>query len=70
MLELDRNIPTYPTSAVISRLSKDLTIEMKADLSYNPTLQGYYKSLEPRIGYRLLLGGTPHFGYWDKDTSR
>jgi sterol 24-C-methyltransferase len=34
----------------------------------NPQLQGYYYSLESRIGYRLLLGGTRHFGYWERDT--
>ncbi|KAK3320366.1 S-adenosyl-L-methionine-dependent methyltransferase [Cercophora scortea] len=34
----------------------------------NPHLQSYYLSLESRIGYRLLLGGTRHFGYWDHDT--
>lgn len=30
----------------------------------NPELQSYYQSLESRIGYRLVLGGTRHFGYW------
>lgn len=30
----------------------------------NPHLQSYYQSLESRIGYRLVLGGTRHFGYW------
>ncbi|KAK4450369.1 S-adenosyl-L-methionine-dependent methyltransferase [Podospora aff. communis PSN243] len=34
----------------------------------NPQLQTYYLSLESRIGYRLLLGGTRHFGYWSHDT--
>ncbi|KAK3370842.1 S-adenosyl-L-methionine-dependent methyltransferase [Lasiosphaeria ovina] len=34
----------------------------------NPQLQTYYHSLESRIGYRLLLGGTRHFGYWNRDT--
>jgi sterol 24-C-methyltransferase len=34
----------------------------------NPALQSYYESLESRIGYRLILGGTRHFGYYDKDT--
>jgi sterol 24-C-methyltransferase len=28
----------------------------------NPKLQSYYLSLESRIGYRLLLGGTQYFG--------
>jgi len=31
-------------------------------------LQTYYYSWESRIGYRVLLGGTRHFGYWEKDT--
>lgn len=30
----------------------------------NPKLQSYYQSLESRVGYRLVLGGTRHFGYW------
>ena len=30
----------------------------------NPELQSYYQSLESRVGYRLVLGGTRHFGYW------
>lgn len=31
-----------------------------------PTLASYYDSLEARIGYRLLLGGARHFGYYDQ----
>ncbi|KAK3386896.1 S-adenosyl-L-methionine-dependent methyltransferase [Podospora didyma] len=34
----------------------------------NPQLQSYYHTFESRIGYRLLLGGTRHFGYWEHDT--
>ncbi|KAM7213778.1 S-adenosyl-L-methionine-dependent methyltransferase [Rhypophila decipiens] len=34
----------------------------------NPQLQTYYNSLESRLGYRLVLGGTRHFGYWERDT--
>ncbi|KAI9036498.1 SAM-dependent methyltransferase [Aspergillus affinis] len=34
----------------------------------NPQLQTYYRSLESRIGYRLLLGGTRHFGFYENDT--
>ncbi|KAK7552072.1 S-adenosyl-L-methionine-dependent methyltransferase [Phyllosticta citricarpa] len=34
----------------------------------NPKLQSYYHSLESRIGYRFLLGGTRHFGYYEHDT--
>ncbi|KAK3311664.1 S-adenosyl-L-methionine-dependent methyltransferase [Chaetomium strumarium] len=34
----------------------------------NPHLKSYYESLESRIGYRLVLGGTRHFGYYEKDT--
>ena len=29
------------------------------------TVQEYYGSLESRLGYQLLLGGTRHFGYYD-----
>ena len=34
----------------------------------NPVLQGYYKSVESRVGYWAFLGGRRHFGYWDHDT--
>ena len=34
----------------------------------NHALQRYYASLESRIGYRLVLGGTRHYGYYQKDT--
>ncbi|GMG37763.1 unnamed protein product [Aspergillus oryzae] len=37
-------------------------------INSNPKLQSYYHSLESRIGYRLLLGGTRHFGFYEKDT--
>lgn len=37
-------------------------------INHNPTLQDYYTSLESRIGYRLVLGGTRHFGYYEQDT--
>ena len=35
----------------------------------NPTLQRYYASLESRIGYRLFLGDTRHFGYYQSSSS-
>jgi ubiquinone/menaquinone biosynthesis C-methylase UbiE len=37
-------------------------------IDQNPVLQSYYASLESRIGYRLLLGGTRHFGYYEPGT--
>lgn len=30
--------------------------------------QSYYDTLESRIGYKLFLGGTRHFGYYDPGT--
>ncbi|KAK7928077.1 S-adenosyl-L-methionine-dependent methyltransferase [Apiospora marii] len=38
------------------------------EINSNPQLQSYYQSLESRVGYRLMLGGTRHFGFWDHDT--
>lgn len=35
----------------------------------DPSLKSYYESLESRIGYRLVLGGTRHFGYYDSASS-
>lgn len=43
--------------------------DAKPVVNDNPALQSYYQSLESRIGYRLVLGGTRHFGYYEKDTS-
>jgi sterol 24-C-methyltransferase len=37
-------------------------------VNVNRQLQAYYASIESRVGYRLLLGGTRHFGYWPRDT--
>ncbi|KAK4041491.1 S-adenosyl-L-methionine-dependent methyltransferase [Parachaetomium inaequale] len=34
----------------------------------DPLLISYYESLESRLGYRLVLGGTRHFGYYEKGT--
>ncbi|RFU24881.1 hypothetical protein B7463_g11461, partial [Scytalidium lignicola] len=34
----------------------------------NESLQAYYSSLESRIGYRLMLGGTRHFGFYPLGT--
>ena len=33
------------------------------------TILTYYKSIESRLGYRLFLGGTRHFGYYISETS-
>ena len=31
-------------------------------------LRSYYESWDSRIVYKVIMGGTQHFGYWDKDT--
>lgn len=33
------------------------------------TIRAYYDSIESRLGYRLFLGGTRHFGYYFSETS-
>ena len=33
-----------------------------------PTVSDYYHTLESRLGYRLVLGGTRHFGYYEEGT--
>lgn len=38
---------------------------MESPIHVNPSLQQYYAALESRIGYRLILGGTRHFGYYE-----
>ncbi|PVH84669.1 S-adenosyl-L-methionine-dependent methyltransferase [Cadophora sp. DSE1049] len=37
-------------------------------INQNHSLQAYYASLESRIGYRLVLGGTRHFGLYPAGT--
>lgn len=37
-------------------------------INKNKSLQDYYASLESRIGYRLVLGGTRHFGFCTMET--
>ena len=43
-------------------------IETESLIDHNPSLQSYYGALESRIGYRLFLGGTRHFGYYPPGT--
>ncbi|KAK9491183.1 S-adenosyl-L-methionine-dependent methyltransferase [Lipomyces doorenjongii] len=44
------------------------SFDQEPRINSNRFLQDYYGSLESRIGYRFVLGGTRHFGYYDKDT--
>ncbi len=37
-------------------------------INYNPPLQRYYHTLESRIGYKLFLDNTRHFGYYSLGT--
>ena len=37
-------------------------------INHNPVLQKYYNSLESRIGYKLFLGDSRHFGYYKSGT--
>lgn len=45
-----------------------LSDEHEPRINKNRTLQDYYASLESRIGYRLVLGGTRHFGLYTPGT--
>ena len=38
-------------------------------IDHNPALQSYYSSLESILGYKILLGDTRHFGYYDSPRS-
>lgn len=42
--------------------------DLEPIINSNPQLQAYYDSLESRIGYRLFLGDTRHFGFYSRDT--
>ncbi|KAI0599762.1 S-adenosyl-L-methionine-dependent methyltransferase [Biscogniauxia sp. FL1348] len=41
---------------------------MAPKIDPNPRLQSYYASVESVLGYDLILGGTRHFGYYEKGT--
>lgn len=60
------------TQHLVSRNGTSRETEKASDssslINWNPRLQAYYGSLESRIGYRFVLGGTRHFGYWEHDT--
>ena len=43
-------------------------IEKEPLIDKNPSLQRYYAAIESRVGYRLFLGGTRHFGYYEPGT--
>ncbi|MCJ1440412.1 MAG: hypothetical protein MMC23_000895 [Stictis urceolatum] len=45
------------------------TSKLSGNVNDNQQLQAYYASLESRIGYRLLLGDTRHFGYYENENS-
>ena len=50
--------------------SRITPVDGKAPLiDSRPLLQKYYDSLESRIGYRLFLGDSRHFGYYASPTS-
>lgn len=42
--------------------------EKEPRITENPVLQRYYAAWESRIGYRLVMGGTRHFGYYPLGT--
>ncbi|KAF2396116.1 2-heptaprenyl-1,4-naphthoquinone methyltransferase [Trichodelitschia bisporula] len=43
--------------------------ERKSLLKHHTKLQRYYNSLESRLGYRLFLGGTRHFGLYENENA-
>ena len=38
-------------------------------INHNPSLQSYYASWETRLGFRLVLGGTKHYGYYQPNST-
>jgi len=48
--------------------SRNVDIDRVPLINNNKALQDYYCALESRIGYRLVLGGTRHFGYYAPGT--
>ena len=52
----------------MARERVDTTIGQSPKIDWNSQLQKYYAAFESRIGYRLFLGGTRHFGYFKQNT--
>lgn len=49
---------------LIRRRSFKMSSNRNSQINNNPALQSYYHSFESRIGYKLFLGDTRHFGYY------
>ena len=45
-----------------------MTVEKPSLIQPHPSLQKYYTAIESRLGYKLFLGGTRHFGYYTPGT--
>ncbi|KAL7947128.1 hypothetical protein V8C42DRAFT_319709 [Trichoderma barbatum] len=45
-----------------------LTAKTEHIMIDNVALRAYYESWDSRIVYQVIMGGTQHFGYWEKDT--
>ncbi|KAI0441015.1 S-adenosyl-L-methionine-dependent methyltransferase [Xylaria telfairii] len=60
--------PSSSSATMLSLIDREGDNDTEPLINSNPKLQTYYHSLESRIGYRLLLGGTRHFGYYEEDT--
>lgn len=62
---------TFNTASTLtSRKTTTTKSSRMATINENSRLQSYYASLESRIGYRLMLGGTRHFGYYEPPLRR
>ncbi|RGP69486.1 methyltransferase type 11 [Fusarium sporotrichioides] len=48
--------------------STNTTTKDQQSILNNSALRNYYESWDSRIVYKVIMGGTQHFGYWDKDT--
>ncbi|KAF4963989.1 hypothetical protein FSARC_8039 [Fusarium sarcochroum] len=48
--------------------AKTADVKDNQDIPDNSQLRNYYESWDSRIVYQVIMGGTQHFGYWDKHT--
>ncbi|KAF5027514.1 hypothetical protein F66182_385 [Fusarium sp. NRRL 66182] len=63
-------LPPAPDPDLVMQHSSQPTMPSESEplINLNPKLQTYYSTLESRAGYKLFLGGTRHFGYYEHDT--
>lgn len=65
----DRDFRNSQANSRTPLIPKNQIPEPETDGSPAAIMGNYYRKIESRMGYRFILGGRRHFGYYRKDTS-